>query len=109
MNWLFAANQIHYVQLRIHSARVATLAEKVGRGRTFLLGEVLTILFLGFVWRLGWLPGLTLLAFGPVLLRGFAWFARRPGPLAVHRLGVSELIHALVFGALLIAGFQIRA
>src|SRR5271166_361636 len=34
-NWIFAGNQIHFVQLRIHAARAATLREKFTRGRGF--------------------------------------------------------------------------
>ncbi len=60
-------------------------------------------------WRLrtdfGWLPQLTMIAFAPVLFRGLAWFARRPQPIVVRRLGWTELAHAVVFGVLLTAGF----
>jgi hypothetical protein len=108
VNWLFAANQIQYVQLRIHSARVAMPAEKFARGKGFLLGEVLTLLLLAMAWRAGWLPGLALAAFGPVLFRGLAWFVRSPHPLAVRRMGVSELTHAIVFGVLIVASFQLQ-
>ena len=107
-NWLFAANQIYYVQLRLRAARAVTWAEKLARGRGFLLSEAFTLLLLGLAWRTGWLPGLALAAFIPVLVRGLTWFARSPRPLAIHRLGVSELIHAIVFGVLFIASFQLR-
>lgn len=105
-NWLFAANQIHFVQLRIRGARAATRSEKLSLGHWFLVGELVTALFLIIAWRLGHLPGLAVLAFGPVLLRGLRWFLRAKEPLAIHRLGFSELAHALAFGALLILGFQ---
>lgn len=107
-NWLFAANQIHYVQLRIRSARAFTPAEKLARGQTFLAGETMTGAFLAFAWRFGWLPGPVLLAFAPALFRGVWWFFQRACPLEIHRLGLSELVHALVFGVLLIVGFYIH-
>jgi hypothetical protein len=105
-NWLFAANQIHFVQLRIHSARATTPGEKLRQGWSFLLHQGFSLLFLAFIWRAGWLPGLILMAFGPLFLRGFAWFFESPRPLQVHRLGISELLYAIVFGVIFIAGFH---
>jgi len=35
-NWIFAGDQIHFVQLRIHSARAATFREKMARGMDIL-------------------------------------------------------------------------
>ena len=105
-NWLFAANQIHFVQLRIHSARSTTPGEKIRHGWSFLLHQGFSLLFLGLIWRAGWLPGLILMAFGPLFLRGFAWFFESPRPLRVHRLGISELLYAIVFGVIFIAGFH---
>jgi hypothetical protein len=55
--------------------------------------------------RFSRLPELTLIAFAPVLLRGFVWFAKRPQPIVVRRLGWTELAHAVVFGVLLTASF----
>ncbi len=106
--WLFAVNQIQYVQLRIHTARITLPAERFAAAQGFLLGEVVTGLLLGAAWRAGWLPGLALLAFVPALLRGVAWIFRPPQRLQIHRLGVSELMQAILFGLALIAGFQIH-
>jgi len=104
-NWLFAANQIHFVQLRIHSARVGSTAEKLVQGKGFLIHQAVAALVLAFAWQAGWIPGLALLAFAPVFIRGFAWFFASRQPLAVHRLGVSELLYAVVFGVLFVAGY----
>ncbi len=108
VNWLFAANQIHYVQLRIHAARLALPAERFAAAQGFLLGEMLTGLLLGSAWRAGWLPGLALLAFLPALVRGVVWIFRPPQRLQIHRLGMSELTQAVFFGLALIAAFAIR-
>ena len=105
-NWLFAANQIHFVQLRIHSARALTPGEKFLPGRGFLLHQAGSLLLLGSIWRAGWLPGFILVAFGPLFVRGFAWFLESPRPLQVHRLGVSELLYAIIFGIFFIAGYH---
>jgi YwiC-like protein len=96
-NWLFAANQIHYVQLRIHAARAASRAQKLSRGWGFLVNETSTALLLGLAWRLALLPGWATLAFAPILLRGLAWFLRPHTPLHVHSLGKLELAHAILF------------
>jgi hypothetical protein len=107
-NWVFAVNQIQYVQTRIRSAHAATAGERLTQGKWFVLGEIVMGLALALAWRRGWLPGLALLAFAPVLLRGLTWFFGRTGPLQIRRLGVRELIHAVIFGALLIVSFQVR-
>ena len=105
-NWVFAINQIYFVQLRIHAAKVSTRAEKVARGKRFLLGQCATAILLILAWQAGVLPALALLAFGPVLARGLAWFLQRPAQLEIHKLGFTELGHALIFAALLILGYQ---
>jgi hypothetical protein len=107
LNWLFAANQIHFVQIRIRAARARSFGEKFAQGRWFLLSEALTVLLLASVWSLSMLPGFAALAFVPVLLRGLYWFFEGEKPLVIHRLGFTELAHALVFGILLIISFQL--
>jgi len=106
-NGLFAANQIHFVQTRIHGARATTRSEKFARGGWFLFGETLTVILLAAAWRLGFLPGLAALAFAPVLIRGVRWFFQANAPLAIHRLGFTELAHAVAFGVLFIMGYTI--
>ena len=100
-NFLFAGNQIHFVQLRIHAAQAVN---RVAAGRGFLIGQVLMVIALA-AWLVGGMPGrYAVIAFLPGLARGFAWFAGSPKALDVHALGRSELAHAIVFGALLVAG-----
>jgi hypothetical protein len=104
-NWLFAGDQIHFVQLRIHGARIHGAGEKLRRGRLFLLGQTVLAAILILAAKLGFLPWPALLAFVPVLLRGTAWFVRPARPLAVRRLGWSELAQSVAFGALLVYAF----
>ena len=105
VNWCFAGDQIHFVQLRIHAARANGMRERLMRGKEFFAGQVVLAVALAFAWRFGRVPGIAALAFVPLLLRGFAWFFRKAEPLAVHKLGKDELTHAIVFGALTIVGF----
>ena len=103
LNWLFAANQIHFVWLAIRGARCAGSTEKFLVGFTFLAGQVLLGAILLVACRLAWLPELTAAAFLPLLLRGFAWFGKRSQPIRIRRLGWTELAHAVAFGVLLAA------
>jgi hypothetical protein len=103
-NFLFAANQIHFVQTRIHGARLNSRAEKLAMGRSFLVGQVVLAVLVVFAGSQNLLHWYAALAFAPLLLRGFAWFVRKPRPLAVHALGWSELAFALGFCVLLVLG-----
>jgi hypothetical protein len=104
-NWLFAADQIHFVQVRIHSSRAATSGEKMKQGLPFLLSQVGLIGVILAACRFGFLPAAMAVAFVPVLLRGTLWFVRRHRALDVHKLGYSELAQAVIFGALLCVSF----
>jgi len=106
-NFLFAGNQIHFVQLRIHAAKGSSYSEKFERGRSFLVGEVLLAAALLFSWRFHLLPWVASLAFLPLLVRGITWFFERPKPCVVRKLGWTELAHAVVFAVWLIAGFHL--
>ena len=103
LNWMFAANQISFVQLRIHGAKLRP-HEKLARGWPFVAGHLAAAIVLGLACYLGLLPWFTLIAFVPVLVRGMIWLAQEPRPLAIHRLGWTELGHAIAFGVLLVTG-----
>jgi hypothetical protein len=105
-NLMFAANQIHFVQLRIHAAKLASRTEKLATGRSFLAAQLL--LLAAVASGLGLFRWYAAIAFIPALVRGFAWFATKPQPLAVRRLGWTELSLATLFGILLVVGQTIR-
>jgi YwiC-like protein len=105
-NWLFAANQIQFVQLRIHGARAEDRRRKRRLGRPFLAAQALLIVILGLVCSLGFYPWAAAIAFVPALVRGFAWFARAPRPLVVRVLGWTELVQTIAFGLLLVWGLS---
>ena len=106
-NLAFAANQIQFVQLRIRAARALAMDEKLALGRGFLIAQVILVLLLAIACVEGYFAWLAALAFGPILVRGFAWFLANGRPLAIHALGKRELVYAGVFGALLVAGLGI--
>lgn len=108
-NLIFAGNQIHYVQIRIHSAKMVGLRAKLTRAWAFATGQVAMLIVLSVIcWR-GWMPWLALLAFVPLLLRGFYYFIQKAEPLQVRRLGWNELLQAIVFCVLFITMYAVRA
>lgn len=106
-NWLFAGNQVHFVQLRIHAARAAGFAEKFSRGRVFFLAQpvLLATLIAASVWK--FMPALVIVAFCPALIRGTYWFFKGPEPLNVRGLGWSEMRQGVIFGVLLAVALTI--
>jgi len=104
-NWAFAANQIHFVQLRIHAARAANLSEKMARGRSFLLAQMLLVVLLILAAFLRAAPALTIFAFIPAMIRGTRWFFTKAQALDVKRLGWSEMKQGVIFGILLSVAF----
>ncbi|MGA7401049.1 MAG: YwiC-like family protein [Candidatus Sulfotelmatobacter sp.] len=106
LNWLFAADQVHFVWLRLRGIRASGPREKFTAGWTFLAGNLFFLGILALVYHFIWLPTLALIAFVPIFLRGLVWFLRKPQPMAIRRLGWTELAHALLFGILLAAGLS---
>src|SRR5262249_12957555 len=105
---LFAINQIQFVQLRIHAARAVGRRGKLATGRGFLAGQIVLVAAILAACAAGAFPWYAALAFLPILMRGFAWFAARPAPLAIHAVGKSELLYACLFGVLLVIGIRLR-
>lgn len=104
-NILFAGDQIHYVQLRLHTAKIEGFRAKLQRGWGFAVGQALmtTIITIACLNRL--MPPIASLAFAPLLFRGWFYFIQEPGPLVVRKLGWNELKHASAFCVILIATF----
>lgn len=108
-NLIFAGDQIHYVQLRIHTVRIEGLRARLARGWRFALGQGLMTIWLTVACVGSLLPKYASLAFAPVLFRGWFYFIQEPRPLVVRRLGWSELAHAAVFCALFIGAVCLTA
>lgn len=103
--WLFAGDQIHYVQVRMHTAKVQSKSERIRRARHFLLGQLVMIAVVctATAWHV--LPALAVAAFVPIVLRGLFWLNRQDKAIDVHWLGVTELLHGVTFGVLLVSTF----
>ncbi len=106
INWLFAADQIHFVQLRIRSVHAMSAEERIHKGKSFLIHQAVSLVVLGLIWRADWTPGLVLAGFVPLFARTWAWFLEPPSPFQVRRLGLSELMYAIVFGGCFIIAYN---
>jgi hypothetical protein len=106
-NLIFAGNQIHYVQLRIHNARTQGLLAKLSRGWAFAAGQVVMTVILTVACLSGLLPRVASIAFAPLLFRGWFYFIQKPAPLMVRRLGWKELAQAVAFCIVFIAVFAL--
>ena len=107
VNLAFAGNQIHYVQLRLHTARVEGFWPRLSCGRAFAAGQFLLTAALTVASVNRWLPQFASLAFAPLLFRGWFYFLQKPAPLVVRKLGWNELAQAIAFCMLLVATFSL--
>ena len=105
-NWIFAGNQIHFVQVRLHAAKLTTFKEKFARAAKFFDGQFAMLGVLALAIGFGVLPLLAVIAFVPVFIRGTIWFFNGAQPLSVKRLGFTELAHTIAFGALIVVAFR---
>jgi hypothetical protein len=71
-NILFAGDQIHYVQLRLRTAKVQGFGAKLACGRGFALGQALLAAIITLACMARLMPPIASLAFAPLLFRG--WF-----------------------------------
>jgi hypothetical protein len=106
-NLIFAGDQIHYVQLRIHTVRIEGRRAKLQHGWAFAAGQILMTAALTIACLLRLIPPVASLAFSPLLFRGWFYFIQKPAPLQVRRLGWGELAHAVAFCILFIATFAL--
>ena len=87
-NWLFAGDQIHFVQLRIHSSRAATFQEKLQKGLPFFVGQFVLIGVVLDACHLHFFPAAAAMAFLPVLLRGTYVVCARAAAVRCPQAGV---------------------
>lgn len=106
-NLIFAGDQIHYVQLRIHTARVEGFWAKLKRGWAFAAGQLLMTAALTIACLSGLIPAIASIAFSPLLFRGWFYFIQKPAPLAVRKLGWNELSLAVAFSVIFVGAFAI--
>jgi hypothetical protein len=107
VNWLFASDQIHYVHVRMQGAKILGPRNRFQRGWAFLLAQVVMFGTVIVICLMGYLHMGVILAFAPVTIRGLLWvFGTKPG-LDLQWLGITELLHSITFGVLLITSYYV--
>lgn len=107
-NWLFAGDQIHYVHVRLMTAKVAETKARFHRAWLFLIGQMAMLGAVAILGGLRLLPLAALCAFVPVTLRGLSWVVGKKAVLDLQWLGITELLHSITFSVLLITSFYIH-
>lgn len=106
--WLFAGDQIHYVQLRLRTAKTASRLDRAKKGKLFLAGQGLMLAVVIVSSHFHLLPLLAAAAFAPVVFRGFFWLAENEQEVDIPWLGVTELLQGITFGVLLTSIFYLQ-
>lgn len=106
-NWLFACDQIHYVQLRLHNARTSGVVYRFHKGWIFLIGQFAMLAAIAALVVTSHLPFAMMIAFAPIVIRGIAWVFQSQQVLDLQWLGLTELLHAITFGVLVITSFYV--
>lgn len=107
-NWMFAAGQIEYVQLRVHTANVHARAEKARAGWKVYLLHLAMVLGAIMASVTGAAPGLFAVVFLPSVARLAVWAMSQPARIDFYALGFSELFQSVLFSSLLIVSFVWR-
>jgi hypothetical protein len=108
VNWLFAAEQIEFVQLRIHASRLTQFRERLHRGTSYLVTVLAVAGVVALSAAFAITSWLALLAFLPAVVRATTWFTSSQQSLDVHKLGWMELGNSVLFAALLVMALRIR-
>ncbi len=107
INWLFAAEQIEFVQTRIRGAKLANLRERLSRGISYLITVVFVLLAVAALALCHLVPALAILAFVPAIVRAVVWFTSERKVLDVHRLGWMELGNSIAFAVVLVMAYRL--
>ena len=106
-SWLFAGDQIHFVHVRLNGAKLQGVRNRFHRSWVFLLGQVAMLATVVLIGLWGVLPIFAVVAFLPVAIRGMIWVFGRRNVLDLQWLGITELLHSITFGVLLITSFYV--
>lgn len=107
VNWLFAGDQIHFVHVRLRGAKLLGVRNRIRRGWAFMGGQMAMLAAVSLIAGLGLLPFGILFAFAPVTIRGVLWVFGTKQGLDLQWLGITELLHSITFGVLLIMSFHL--
>ncbi|MGE5321366.1 MAG: YwiC-like family protein [Actinomycetota bacterium] len=104
-NWVFAAGQIEYVQLRMRSAGAHSRADKTRAGWKVYLFHAALVSITVTAAITGHAPIFFALLFIPAMVRLLVWAMSRPAKIDFYLLGFSELFQSVLFSCLLVIAF----
>lgn len=107
-SWVFAAGQIEYVQLQMHTAGAHSRAEKARAGWKVYLFHLALLVASIIAAVTGHAPALLALIFIPAMARLVFWALSRPKKIDFYMLGFSELFQSVTFTSLLMIAFLWR-
>jgi YwiC-like protein len=107
-SWVFAAAQIEYVQLQMHTAGVHSRAEKARAGWKVYLFHLALLVIAVTAALTGRAPALFAIIFIPAMARLVVWALSRPKKIDFYFLGFSELFQSVTFSSLLMIAFLWR-
>lgn len=106
MNWLFAAEQIEFVQMRIRGSRLESARERLSNGTSYVVALAVIFATLVLLSLTRVTPALVIAAFTPAIVRAAIWFTSTRKPLDVHKLGWMELTNSAVFAVIVVTVFR---
>jgi hypothetical protein len=102
--FLYFGSSVFFVKMKVRQ-RPGRGRWRVGRDTAlyhlFLLMATLGLMLGGFI------PTLAPLAFLPLIIKVIVSLVRKPGELNIRRLGLTELGHSLLFGAVLVLAYRL--
>ena len=107
-NWVFAAGQIEYVQLRMHTIGARSSFDRIRAGWKVYLFHSMLVAVTVTAALTRHAPLLIALLFIPALVRLLMWTLSRPSKIDFYMLGFSELFQSVLFSSLLIIAFVWR-
>jgi hypothetical protein len=104
---VLSANQVSFVQLEINALKSGSRRARLRFGFAFLIFQALTMLALAAALEREWLTRLAVVAFVPLLARGFWHFVRPQQRISLRRLGFTEIGYTTVCVLLLALGVRL--
>lgn len=111
IHYLFFLSGLLYVKTKLEvrkaNAALETLAERITRGWPVLVYHAVLAGFVVAMARERWIPAGAMIAFAPIVARGFWGILRWERRLSLPHLGRSELLHSLLFALLMATAYHL--
>jgi hypothetical protein len=109
LNWLYFGGTVFYIKLkvRVQPRRIAPrdVWERLQVGWVTIMYHVLVLLVAVILVSLQWVPPLAPVAYVPVLCKAVYGVVSWARGVNMKRLGVTEIVHSIIFALVLIAAY----